>query len=50
MELPLVANYDDLRRCQDALTDGTAEIGMGPTLFTKAHIFIHSSKQLNEIH
>lgn len=28
MELPLVANYDDLRRCYDALTDGTAEIGM----------------------
>lgn len=27
MELPLVANYDDIRRCQDALTDGTAEIG-----------------------
>lgn len=27
MELPLAANYDDLRRCQDALTDGTIEIG-----------------------
>lgn len=27
MELSLVANYDDLRRCNDVLTDGTAEIG-----------------------
>lgn len=27
MELSLVANFDDLRRCNDVLTDGTAEIG-----------------------
>lgn len=28
MELSLVATFDELRRCQDVLTDGTAEIGM----------------------
>lgn len=40
MELSLVANFDDLRRCNDVLTDGTAEIGkneiamhVGVTLF-----------------
>lgn len=27
MELSLVASYDELRRCQDVLTDGTAEVG-----------------------
>lgn len=27
MELSLVANFDELRRCQDVLTDGTAEVG-----------------------
>lgn len=27
MDLPLVAHFDDLRRCQDALTDGADEIG-----------------------
>lgn len=28
MELSIVATADELRRCQDVLTDGTAEIGM----------------------
>lgn len=27
MELSLVATFDELRRCQDVLTDGTAEVG-----------------------
>lgn len=27
IELSLLANFDDLRRCDDILTDGTAEIG-----------------------
>lgn len=27
MSLPVVANFDDVRRCQEVLTDGTAEIG-----------------------
>lgn len=27
MELSLVASFDELRRCQDVLTDGTAEVG-----------------------
>lgn len=36
MELSLVANFDDLRRCNDVLTDGTAEIG-------KIEIAIHVS-------
>lgn len=27
MELSLLAGYDDLRRCDDILTDGTAETG-----------------------
>lgn len=27
MELSLVVCFDELRRCQDVLTDGTAEIG-----------------------
>lgn len=28
MELSILATFDDLRRCDDILTDGTAEIGM----------------------
>lgn len=32
-ELSLIATFDELRRCADILTDGTAEIGKG-TLFT----------------
>lgn len=33
MELSLLANFDDLRRCDDILTDGTAEIGKQRTAF-----------------
>lgn len=28
VELSLLAVFDDIRRCRDVLTDGTAEIGM----------------------
>lgn len=28
-ELSLIATFDELRRCTDVLTDGTAEIGKG---------------------
>lgn len=34
MELSLVANFDELRRCQDILTDGTAEIGKCKPIFS----------------
>lgn len=27
MDISLVANFDELRRCQNVLTDGIAEIG-----------------------
>lgn len=33
MELSCIANYDDLRRCDNVLTDGTAEIGEFPNHF-----------------
>lgn len=37
MELSLLANFDDLRRCDDILTDGTAEIGKQRTAFFSHH-------------
>lgn len=33
MELSCIANYDDLRRCDIVLTDGTGEIGEFPERF-----------------
>lgn len=45
MELPLIANFDDLRRCQDTLTDGTAEIGesllCSPSYRSRTAFFSH---------
>lgn len=35
MELSLIAQCDDLRRCTDVLTDGTAEIGNNRMLTNK---------------
>lgn len=35
-----MANFDDLRRCDDVLTDGTAEIGKQRTaFFFSPHLF-----------
>lgn len=43
MELSLVANFDDLRRCNDVLTDGTAEIGKNEiVMLVLATIFLNN--------
>lgn len=41
MELSLVPSFDELRRCQDVLTDGTAEIGKRTqTFFNKLALIV----------
>lgn len=35
-ELSLIATFDELRRCADVLTDGTAEIGKGEKFDVKS--------------
>lgn len=45
MELSLVAGFDDLRRCDDVLTDGTAEIGT--TTIVNANKWSHNNGGTN---
>lgn len=48
MELSLVAGFDDLRRCDDILTDGTAEIGKAAAVATNDNEAIAMAERMRD--